>query len=89
MAKVAQQTLGAYELHVIADHSYFDGEQIKECVDVDLTVTLPRPQTSSAKADSRCWKQDFVYLPHQDAYGCPAGAILASRVYPQGRGWRH
>ena len=30
IAEAAQETLGADELHVIADRSYFDGEQIKE-----------------------------------------------------------
>ena len=76
MAKAAQQTLGAEELHVIADRGYFDGEQVKECVDAGLTVTLPRPLTSGAKAAGRFGKQDFVYLPDQDAYRCPAGAVL-------------
>jgi len=76
MARAAQQTLGADKLHVIADRGYFDGEQIKDCVDAGLTVTLPRPQTSGAKAAGRLGKQDFVYLPDQDAYRCPAGAVL-------------
>ena len=76
MAKAAQQTLGAEGLHVIADRGYFDGDQIRECVDAGVTVTLPKPQTSGAKADGRFGKQDFAYLPEQDAYRCPAGAIL-------------
>ena len=37
---------------------------------------MPKPQTSGAKADGRFGKQDFAYLPEQDAYRCPAGAIL-------------
>jgi transposase len=76
MAKAAQQTLGVEELHVIADRGYFDGEQVKECVDAGLTVTLPRPLTSGAKAAGRFGKPDFVYLPDQDVYRCPAGAVL-------------
>ena len=76
MAKAAQQTLGTEELHVLADRGYFDGEQVKECVDAGLTVTLPRPQTSGSKASGRFGKQDFAYLPGQDAYRCPAEAIL-------------
>ncbi len=32
-----------------------------------------RPLTSGAKAEGRFGKQDFVYLPEQDAYRCPAG----------------
>jgi transposase len=79
MATAAQQTLGAEELHVIADRGYFDGEQVKECLDAGLTVTLPRPLTSGAKAAGRFGKQDFAYLPDQDAYRCPAGAVLPYR----------
>jgi Transposase DDE domain len=32
--------------------------------------------TSGAKADGRFGKQDFVYLPEEDAYRCPAGEQL-------------
>jgi len=59
MAKAAQETLGAEELHVIADRGYFDGEQVKECVEAGLTVTLPKPQTSGAKAGGRFGKQEI------------------------------
>ena len=45
-------------------------------MEAGITVTLPKPQTSGAKADGRFGKQDFAYLPEQDAYRCPAGAIL-------------
>jgi hypothetical protein len=77
MAKAAQETLGTEDLHVIADRGYFDGEQVKECVEAGLTVTPPKPQTSGAKAEGRFGKQDFVYLRDQDAYRCPAGAVLS------------
>jgi transposase len=76
MAMAAQETLGAEGLHVIADRGYFDGEQVKACMEAGLTVTLPKPQTSGAKAEGRFGKQDFVHLPDQDAYRCPAGAAL-------------
>ena len=76
MAKAAQQTLGTENLHVLADRGYFDSEQVKECVDAGLTVTLPKPQTSGSKVVGRFGKQDFAYLPDLDAYRCPAGAVL-------------
>ena len=68
--------LGADHLDVIADRGYFDSEQIKSCVEAGVAVTLPKPQTSGAKAAGRFGKQDFAYLPDRDAYRCPAGAIL-------------
>jgi hypothetical protein len=44
-----------------------------------ITVTLPKPQTSGAKSEGRFGKQDFVYLPEEDAYRCPAGERLPYR----------
>ena len=38
-----------------------------------------QPQTSGAKSDGRFGKQDFVYLPEEDAYRCPAGEQLPYR----------
>jgi Transposase DDE domain len=35
--------------------------------------------TSGAKSDGRFGKQDFVYLPGEDAYRCPAGERLPYR----------
>lgn len=32
--------------------------------------------TSGAKAEGRSGKQEFVYLPEEDAYRCPAGEKL-------------
>ena len=53
--------------------------QIMACAEAKITVTLPKPMTSGAKADGRFGKQDFAYLPDQDAYRCPSGAILTYR----------
>lgn len=39
-------------------------------------MTLPKPMTSGAKADSRFGKQDFVYVAASDTYRCPAGETL-------------
>src|SRR5207247_7934931 len=35
--------------------------------------------TSGAKSDGRFGKQDFVYLPTEDVYRCPAGEKLTYR----------
>ena len=52
-------------LEVVADRGYFDGEEIKACVEAGITVTLPKPQTSGSKAEGRFVKQDFAYLPRR------------------------
>ena len=41
---------------------------------------MPKPLTSGAKADGRFGKQDFVYLPEQDVYRCPAGQLLSRHM---------
>jgi hypothetical protein len=47
--------------------------------------------TSGAKADGRFGKQDFVYLPTEDVYRCPAGEKLTYRFTNEenGRTLRH
>jgi len=46
-------------------------------------VTLPKPQTSGAKSEGRFGKPDFVYLPAEDVYRCPAGEKLTYRYTAQ------
>ena len=41
-----------------------------------ITVTLPKPMTSTAKARGRFGKQDFCYIADEDVYICPAGERL-------------
>ena len=53
--------------------------EILECHQAGITVTLPKPMTSGAKAAGRFGKQDFGYLPDEDAYRCPAGERLTYR----------
>ena len=76
MSKQAKQTLGTNKLDVIADRGYFDGQVILACAEAGITVTLPKPMTSGAKAEGRFGKQDFIYLPEQDVYRCPSGNLL-------------
>ena len=65
MAKVAKEAIGTETLEAVADRGYFDGEEIKTCADAGITVTLPKPMTSSAKAEGRFGKEDFVYLAEE------------------------
>ena len=45
---------------------------------------LPKPLTSGAKAAGRFGKQDFVYLPDEDVYRCPAGGARFSALRARG-----
>jgi transposase len=76
VAKQAKAVLQVEKLEAVADRGYFNGEEILACEEADITVTLPKPMTSGAKAEGRFGKQDFVYLPEEDVYRCPAGERL-------------
>jgi transposase len=76
MAGKAKDALGVETLEVLADRGYFSGEEILACEVMGVTPYVPRPLTSGAKANGRFGKQDFVYLPDQDVYRCPSGALL-------------
>jgi transposase len=86
MAELAREELGSETLDVVADRGYYEGGNIKACEDADITVTLPRPQTSGAKAEGRFGKQDFVYVAGDDVYRCPAGERLTYRYQSVERG---
>jgi transposase len=82
LARVAKETKAALRtdtLVAVADRGYFSGEEILACDQAGITVTLPKPMTSGAKSDGRFGKQDFVYLPEEDVYRCPAGERLKHR----------
>ena len=79
MAEQARVELDSETLAVVTDRGYYEGGEIKACEDAGITVTLPKPQTSGAKAEGRFGKQDFVYVAAEDVYRCPAGERLTYR----------
>ena len=76
MAAAAKDAMGADQLEALADRGYFDGEEVLACEAAGATPYVPKPLTSGAKADGRFGKQDFTYLPDENAYRCPAGQRL-------------
>ena len=75
-AQAAKSALQTEKLDAVADRGYFNGKEILACEQAGITVTLPKPMTSGAKSEGRFGKQDFVYLPAEDAYRCPVGEKL-------------
>jgi transposase len=85
-AKASKEALQVEKLEAVADRGYYHGEEIKACADAGITVTLPKPSTSGAKAEGRFGKQDFVYLANEDVYRCPAGEKLRYRYTTEENG---
>src|ERR1044072_2748150 len=88
MAKQAKAVLKTETLEAVADRGYFNSPEILACYEAGITVTPPKPQTSGAMSDGRFGKQDFVYLPEEDAYRCPAGEKLPYRFTSEEGGKR-
>jgi len=82
----AKAELGVERLEVVADRGYFNSEEILACEEAGITVTLPKPLTSGAKAQGRFGKQDFRYLADEDVYLCPAGERLTYRFTSEEHG---
>lgn len=80
MAKQAQEAMGARELTAIADRGYFKSEDILASDVAGITAIVPKPETSSAGAEGRFGRADFIFDVLRNEYRCPAGESLK---------WRH
>jgi len=79
MASAAQDILGDATPVVVADQGYYHGSEIRACLAAGVTPLVPRPRTSANAPRGLFTKDDFTYDPAQDAYRCPAGALLTYR----------
>jgi transposase len=79
MGRQAKDVLQVEKLEAVADRGYYNSPEILASEEAGITVTLPKPMTSGAKAEGRLGKQDFAYLADEDAYRCPAGKRLTYR----------
>src|SRR6516162_5440324 len=68
MTGQARAEMAVETLNAVADRGYYDSEEIRACEEAGITVTLPKPLTSGAKAAGRFGKQDFVYVAAEDIY---------------------
>ncbi len=86
MAKQTKAVLETDKLDVVADRGYFSSDEILSCAEAEITVILPKPMTSGARAKGRFVKPDFRYLPAEDVYICPAGERLTYRYITREKG---
>jgi hypothetical protein len=79
MAGKAREAMGEDKLTAVADRGYYKGEEILACEQAGITTYLPKPQTSGNQAKGLFRREDFRYLPADNAYRCPAGERLIWR----------
>ena len=76
MARAAKDVMARETIEAVADKGYYSGDEIVAAEKAGVTVTVPKPNTSNAGAAGRFDKADFVYMPDEDTYICPAGERL-------------
>jgi transposase len=80
MARAAKNVMASEKIEAVADKGYYSGEEIVAAENIGVAVTVPKPNTSNAAAFGRFDKADFVYVPKDDIYICPAGERLTYRM---------
>jgi len=80
MAKQAKEATHCDGLSVLADRGYYNGEEILACDKAGITAYVPKTQTSNNQARGLFGKRDFIYIPEDDEYVCPAGERLPRRT---------
>jgi len=86
MSERAKEALGVEELDVLADMGYYDGQQVKECIEEGITPYIPKADTSANRKLGLFTKDDFRYDPEQDCDWCPAGQELTFRFQTTEKG---
>jgi hypothetical protein len=86
MAKAARDAMGRKTLRILANRGDFSAPEIKACDDAGIAALVPKSQTSSAKADGRFDRADFIYIAAEDQYQCPAGQRAIYRFSSVERG---
>jgi hypothetical protein len=88
MAQQAREAIGTRELTVVADRGYFKSEEILACHEAGITPIVPKTVTSTATAEGRFGRADFIYDLDKDEYRCPAGQSLIWRYATVERGMK-
>jgi transposase len=86
IALAARQAMGKHKFKAIADRGYYSGVELKACDDAGIAAIVPKTMTSSARADGRFDRSDFVYIARDDEYQCPAGQRAIHRCTSDERG---
>jgi hypothetical protein len=79
MALRAKALLEVKRLEVVADMGYYDGRQVKACLEAGVKTYFPKPNTSANRPVGLFAKEDFRYVRGGDCYRCPAGERLTFR----------
>lgn len=80
MATRARDVLKKKSITAIADRGYYNAEELRQCQQAGIAAIVPKSATSSAKAEGRFGRDDFIYDARKNEYRCPAGDRLIYRM---------
>lgn len=87
MARRAKVVLGVDEFDVLADKGYYEGLEIKRCLDEGITTYIPKPAMKGHKSKAAIYhKENFTYDKLRDVYICPVGQKLKFKKQILARG---
>jgi len=72
MAQKASELLEINHPTVIADTGYYNGSEIKKCIDDGMTVYIKKAKANNKTKDNEFRKEKFIYNAEKDVYICPA-----------------
>lgn len=76
MAQKASELLEKESSTVLADTGYYNGTEIKNCVDAGMNVFIKKAKANNATKNNEFRKEKFIYNGETDEYTCPAGDRL-------------
>lgn len=76
MAKDATTLLKIESPVVLADTGYYNGTEIKNCIDDGMKVYIKKARANNSTKDNEFRKEKFTYDKEKDIYICPAGNQL-------------
>ena len=76
MALNAKKLLNKRKMKILADTGYYNGSEIKKCVDSKLTVLIKKAKANNQTKNNEYRKEKFMYYADKDIYICPVGQEL-------------
>ncbi len=76
MATGAKELVEPDEMAVIADTGYYNGPEIKNCVDAGIGVYIKKGKSNNQTKENGYRKDKFIFDSERDVYICPEGKEL-------------
>ena len=83
MASKSQEILSKDKIDVTVDKGYYNTNNIKACIDNNITPYIPAPKYKQTSKDERFKSDKFEYDKENDCYICPNNQMLVKASFTQ------